>query len=100
MVAALKMMTEFRMPTMVMVVCDASEVQSNIGDGFDDQAAKLLGGSWDLVSTLILVISIATLIITLVTKSHGPSSSAVEIAFRAEAKAARWHQSRAIRCSP
>ena len=38
----------------------------------------LLGGSWDLVSkvisTLNEVISIVTLIITLVTKSHDPSS--------------------------
>ena len=38
----------------------------------------LLGASWDLVSkvisTLIGVISIVTLIITLVTKSHDPSS--------------------------
>ena len=38
----------------------------------------LLGGSWDLVSkvisTLIGVISIVTLIITLVTKSHDPLS--------------------------
>ena len=39
----------------------------------------LLGGSWDLVSkvisTLIGVISIVTLIITLVTKSHDPLST-------------------------
>ena len=39
----------------------------------------ILGGSWDLVSevinTLIGVISIVTLIITLVTKSHDPLSS-------------------------
>ena len=39
----------------------------------------LLGGSWDLVSkvisTLIGVISIVTLIITLVTKSHDPLSN-------------------------
>ena len=39
----------------------------------------VLGGSWDLVSkvisTLNEVISIVTLIITLVTKSHDPSSS-------------------------
>ena len=38
----------------------------------------ILGGSWDLVSevinTLIGVISIVTLIITLVTKSHDPLS--------------------------
>ena len=38
----------------------------------------LLGGSWDLVSkvisTLIGVISIVTLIITIVTKSHDPLS--------------------------
>ena len=38
----------------------------------------LLGGSWDLVSkvitTLIGVISIVTLTITLVTKSHDPLS--------------------------
>ena len=40
--------------------------------------STLLGGSWDLVSkvirTLIGVISIVTLIITLVTKSHDPLS--------------------------
>ena len=40
---------------------------------------SLLGGSWDLVSevisTLIAVISIVTLIINLVTKSHDPLSS-------------------------
>ena len=39
-------------------------------------AGLLLGGSWDFVSkvisTLIGVISIVTLIITLVTKSHDP----------------------------
>ena len=42
----------------------------------------LLGGSWDLagkvISTLIEVISIAALIITLVTKSHDPLSSCPE----------------------
>ena len=41
----------------------------------------LLGGSWDLVSkvisTLNEVISIVTLIITIVTKSHDPSSNKV-----------------------
>ena len=41
----------------------------------------VLGGSWDLVSevisTLIGIISIVTLIITLVTKSHDPLSSGV-----------------------
>ena len=40
---------------------------------------KVLGGSWDLVSkvisTLIGVISIVTLVITLVTKSHDPLST-------------------------
>ena len=39
----------------------------------------LLGGSWDLVSTVIStltgVMSIVTLIITLVTKSHDPLST-------------------------
>ena len=42
----------------------------------------MLGGSWDLVSkviiTLIGVISIVTLIITLVTKSHDPLSVCVQ----------------------
>ena len=42
---------------------------------------QVLGGSWDLVSkvtsTLNEVISIVTLIITLVTKSHDPSSNKV-----------------------
>ena len=40
---------------------------------------QVLKGSWDLVSrvisTLIEVISIVTLIITLITKSHDPLSS-------------------------
>ena len=42
---------------------------------------SLLGGSWDLVSkvisTLIGVISIVTLIITLVAKSHDPLSKSI-----------------------
>ena len=42
------------------------------------QGSGLLGGSWGLVSkiisTLIGVISIVTLVITLVTKSHDPLS--------------------------
>ena len=42
------------------------------------EGISILGGSWDLVSkvisTLIGVISIVTLIITLVTKSHDPLS--------------------------
>ena len=46
----------------------------------------LLGGSWDLVSkvisTLIGVISIVTLVITLVNKSHDPlSTSTPQVAF-------------------
>ena len=49
------------------------------GEGLEN----LLGGSWDLVSkvisTLIGVISIVTLIITLVTKSHDPLSRALEV---------------------
>ena len=47
---------------------------------------SLLGGSWDLasklISTLIGVLSIVTLIITLVTKSHDPLSR-VEMGVRA-----------------
>ena len=42
-------------------------------------STSLLGGSWDLISkvisTLSGVISVVTLIITLVTKSHDPLSS-------------------------
>ena len=43
-----------------------------------ERGSLLLGGSWDLVSkvisTLSGVISVVTLIITLVTKSHDPPS--------------------------
>ena len=39
----------------------------------------VLVGSWDFVSTLIGVISIVTLMITLVTKSHDPLSRGIRV---------------------